>query len=57
MGIIAKHVRRYGADRTEISREDGTKLGWVDNLTGEIYAEAEQFLLEIRTWIAERDEQ
>ena len=56
MTILATHVRRYGADRTEIARDDGTRLGWIDNVTGEVHAETEQFLLEIRTWIADRGE-
>ena len=56
MSFTATRVRRYGADRTEVVRDDGTRLGWIDNLTGEVHAESEQYNLEIRTWIADRGE-
>lgn len=56
MSMIAERVRLYGNDRTVLMRDDGTELGWIDNLTGEIHTDSEQYLLEIRAWVADRGE-
>lgn len=56
MSIWGKHKRVLGHDRMYLTRDDGTLLGWVDELTGEIHVEAEAYLLEIRAWIADRGE-
>lgn len=53
MSILATPWRRYGKDRTYLSQEDGTALGWVDNVTGAVHAESEEAALLITGWLGE----
>jgi hypothetical protein len=43
--------RRYGKERTYFVDDDGTTLGWVDGLTGEVHADAERARLAIEAWL------
>lgn len=54
MNIVATQWRRYGKDRTYLAHEDGTALGWIDNLTGDVHAESDEARSVISDWMTAR---
>ncbi len=52
MNIVATPWRRYGKNRTYLAHEDGTALGWIDNLTGEVHTESDVAGAHIAAWVA-----
>lgn len=53
MEIAASRWRKYGHDRTYLTdAETGTRLGYLDNLTGTLHVEADGALLDLETWMA-----
>lgn len=47
----ATRWRRYGQDRTYLALDDGTQVGWIDNLSGEVHAKSDAHLVSISKWI------
>lgn len=52
MALNSSAWRRFGHDRTYLTREDDTPIGWIDNSTGEIHAASDELRAEVETWRA-----
>jgi hypothetical protein len=50
MEIRPTRWRKYGHDRTYLSDEVGTRLGWVDNLTGALTVDVEELRAALASW-------
>lgn len=44
--------RKYGHDRTYLTDEDGTRLGWIDNNTGALTVDGEEHRAALEAWAA-----
>jgi len=54
VGIRGTPWRRYGHDRTYLSDESGTRLGWIDNSTGALTVEVEERRSDLAAWVTEQ---
>ena len=44
--------RKYGHDRTYLTDEAGTRLGWIDNNTGALTVDGEEHRAALEAWAA-----
>ena len=54
--LKATRWKKYGKDRTYYVDEAGEKVGWVDNITGEVTGERPGGAEQVRAWLAEEAE-
>ncbi|MBI1379241.1 MAG: hypothetical protein GC157_17445 [Frankiales bacterium] len=50
-GDSFEHMAKYGHDRTYLADETDTRLGWVDNRTGELTVEVEAHRAALEAWV------
>lgn len=51
MEIRPTRWRKYGHDRTYLSDQTGTRLGWVDNGTGVLTVDVEEHRAALEVWM------